>query len=167
MLQRCYDPYYLNKYPTYINCYVCDEWLCFQNFAEWFYDNYYECNDEKMCLDKDILCKGNKIYSPENCIFVPNRINTLFVKCNKTRGEYPIGVNFKPKINKFQARCSTLKDNKTKSIYLGVYPTVNEAFLVYKQYKENYIKQVADEYKDIIPKELYDALYKYEVEIND
>ena len=60
-----------------------------------------------------------------------------------------------------------LKDNKNKSIYLGVYPTVNEAFLAYKQYKENYIKQVADEYKGLIPTKLYDALYKYEVEIND
>ena len=33
--------------------------------------------------------------------------------------------------------------------------------------KEDYIKQVADEYKPYIPKELYDAMYKYEVEIND
>lgn len=167
MLQRCYDPYYINKYPSYIDCYVCDEWLCFQNFAKWFYKHYYECSGEKMCLDKDILIKGNKIYSPNTCVFVPERINTLFVKCNKTRGEYPIGVNFKKKINKFQARCSVLKDNENKSIYLGVYPTVNEAFLAYKQYKENYIKQVADEYKDLIPTKLYDALYKYEVEIND
>lgn len=167
MLQRCYDPYYINKYPSYIDCYVCDEWLCFQNFAKWFYKHYYECSGEKMCLDKDILIKGNKIYSPNTCVFVPERINTLFVKCNKTRGEYPIGVNFKKKINKFQARCSVLKDNKNKSIYLGVYPTVNEAFLAYKQYKENYIKQVADEYKGLIPTKLYDALYKYEVEIND
>ena len=51
MLQRCYDPYYINKYPSYIDCYVCDEWLCFQNFAKWFYKHYYECSGEKMCLD--------------------------------------------------------------------------------------------------------------------
>ena len=42
-----------------------------------------------------------------------------------------------------------------------------QAFTCYKQFKENYIKQVADEYKDLIPQEVYEALYKYEVEIND
>lgn len=47
------------------------------------------------------------------------------------------------------------------------YKTKEEAFLVYKQAKEKYIKQVADEYKDKIPKRLYDAMYKYEVEITD
>ena len=57
MLERCYDPYELNNRPTYIDCYVCDEWLCFQNFAEWFYKNYYEIEGEKMRLDKDILIK--------------------------------------------------------------------------------------------------------------
>ena len=61
MLQRCYDPYYINKYPTYIDCYVCKDWHNFQNFAQWWEDNVYNCNNEKMHLDKDILCKGNKI----------------------------------------------------------------------------------------------------------
>jgi hypothetical protein len=36
-----------------------------------------------------------------------------------------------------------------------------------KNFKENYIKQVADEYKDLIPQKVYEALYRYEVEIND
>ena len=80
MLERCYDPKYHEKEPTYIDCKVCDEWLCFQNFAEWFYDNYYEVEGERMALDKDILNKGNKIYSPNNCIFVPQIINNLFKK---------------------------------------------------------------------------------------
>ena len=42
-----------------------------------------------------------------------------------------------------------------------------EAFKSYKTFKEKYIKQVADEYKDKIPKKLYDAMYRYEVEITD
>lgn len=168
MLERCYDPYYLNKRPTYIDCYVCDEWLCFQNFCKWFYKNYYEVEGEIMCLDKDILYKGNKIYSPENCIFVPNRINILFVKSDKSRGDYPIGVCWHKNANKFMAYCHILnKNNKTEARYLGLYKTSKEAFLVYKQFKENYIKQIADEYKDLIPKELYNAMYRYEVEIDD
>lgn len=168
MLQRCYDPYTINKRLTYIDCYVCDEWLCFQNFAEWYYKNYYECNNEEMHLDKDILIKGNKIYSPETCVFVPQRINSLFTKSDASRGKYPIGVSWHKASNKFMTQCSIFdKENNKKQMYLGYYNTSEEAFLAYKQFKENYIKQVADEYKELIPNKLYDALYRYEVNIGD
>ena len=40
-------------------------------------------------------------------------------------------------------------------------------FKQYKIMKETYIKQIADEYKELIPNILYNALYKYEVEITD
>ena len=165
MLRRCYDPYYLNKEPTYIDCYVCDEWLCFQNFAKWFYKNHYECNNECMHLVKDILIKGNKIYSPETCIFVPQKINYLFVKKQKDRGEYPIGVSPHKTSGKLLVQCSTLG----KQERLGLFPINKpfQAFTVYKNFKEKYIKEVADEYKDMIPKKLYEAMYKYEIEIND
>lgn len=87
MLKRCYDPYKLNKSPHYIDCFVCEEWHNFQNFAEWFYKNYYEIEGQRMELDKDILCKGNKIYSPDTCIIVPKRINILFTKRQDKRGD--------------------------------------------------------------------------------
>lgn len=169
MLQRCYDPYELNRCPTYINCFVCNEWHNFQNFAKWYKENYYECNDEKMCLDKDILIKGNKIYSPDTCMIVPERINTLFLKQKSVRGKYPIGVYWCKERNKyhvhFQMYDETIKKSKPK--FIGRYDTIEEAFLNYKQFKENNIKQTADKYKDLIPQKLYEALYKYEVEIND
>lgn len=78
MIQRCYKDCYNNK-KTYIDCFVCDEWLCYENFEKWFDKNYYIVNNEVMNLDKDILIKGNKIYSPKTCCFVPKRINILFV----------------------------------------------------------------------------------------
>jgi hypothetical protein len=68
MLKRCYDAKIKLKEPTYNNCIVCDEWLNFQNFAEWCDKNLYIVDDERMELDKDILVKGNKIYSPKTCI---------------------------------------------------------------------------------------------------
>ena len=169
MLQRCYDPYYLNEHLTYRDCYVCEEWHNFQNFGEWWEYNVYNCNNEKICLDKDILVKGNKVYSPETCIIVPERINLLFVKKDANRGDYPIGVDeWSNKINGdkwLKVRCSTLE----KREHLGYFPLNRpfQAFYTYKQFKEKYIKQIADEYKEFIPKKLYDALYKYEVEIND
>lgn len=163
MLKRCYDENYINKYKTYNNCKVCDEWLNFQNFAKWFDKNYYEIESEKMCLDKDILHKGNKIYSPNSCVFVPNRINLLFTKRQNKRGRYPIGVAFDKTKSKFKSYCHTFDGLKN----LGYYDTELKAFNVYKQFKENYIKQVADEYKDKIPQKLYNAMYKWEVNIND
>lgn len=165
MLMRNYDPYILNKHPTYIDCYVCEEWHNFQNFCKWFYKNYYEVEGDRMCLDKDILCKGNKVYSPKTCIFVPQRINLLFIKANATRGEFPIGTYYNKEKNKLDVRCGTLDKNK----HLGYFPLNKpfQAFTCYKQFKENYIKQVADKYKELIPIKLYDALYRYEVEIND
>lgn len=60
-----------------------------------------------------------------------------------------------------------ITDGKRKRINLGYYQTPVEAYEVYKRAKENYIKQVADEYRSYIPNELYQALYKYEVNIND
>lgn len=170
MLQRCYDPYYINKHLSYINCYVCDEWLNFQNFAEWFYKNIYKCNNERMALDKDILIKGNKIYSPKTCLIVPERINKLFIKSDIARGEYPIGIYYNEKANKLQVQCSIIDVNgKRKKKNLGYYSLtqIKEAFDCYKNFKENYIKQVAEEYKDLIPNDIYRAMIRYEVEIND
>jgi hypothetical protein len=169
MLKRCYDPYYINRFPTYKDCYVCDEWLCFQNFAKWYYENYYEIENQKMCLDKDILYKGNKIYSPETCVFVPERINTLFIKSDKVRGEYPIGTCLTSDNSALRVRCSIFENGKTKRIYLGQFSLNKpfQAFYTYKTFKENHIKQVADEYKDLIPERLYKAMYGWIVEIND
>lgn len=163
MLERCYNPKTQSKYPAYKYCKVCEEWLNFQNFAEWYYENYYTITNERMHLDKDILVKGNKIYSPATCIFVPHRINSLFTKANNIRGEYPIGVDYSKVMGKFEAKYSS----KDKVVRLGYFDTPEEAFYQYKIFKEKYIKDIADEYKNKIPIELYEAMYNYKVEIND
>ena len=169
MLQRCYDPYYINKHLSYTDCFVCEEWHCFQNFAKWYVENIYNCNNEIMDLDKDILIKGNKIYSPETCVFVPQRINKLIVNQETKRGEYPVGVSLRSDKIALCAVCGIGLNGKHINKHLGSFSLNRpfQAFYTYKKFKENYIKQVADEYKDLIPIELYEALYRYEVEIND
>ena len=163
MLQRCYDENHRYKYPTYEDCFVCDEWLNYQNFAEWYENNYYEVDNETMNLDKDILYKGNKVYSPETCVFAPQRINSLFIKSNKVRGKYAIGVNYDERYNKFNTHCNYNGD----LIWLGSFDNELDAFIAYKNYKEKIIKEVADEYKEKIPMNLYYAMYNYEVDISD
>ena len=167
MLIRCYDPKYHEKESTYKGCSVEEFLLNFQHMGEWIKNNYYKVPGEQMCLDKDILCKGNKIYSRDTCIFVPERINLLFTKRDNSRGDNPIGMSQNSAGN-YQARCN---DGYGKLIPLGVYSTKKEAFQVYKEYKEKVIKEVIDSYKDKIPEPFYSklrtAMYNYEVEIYD
>lgn len=168
ILERCYDNKCHEKHPTYIDCKVSEEWHNFQNFAKWYEDNYYEIEGQKMHLDKDILVKGNKIYSTETCIFVPHTINLLFTKRQNYRGESVIGTSL-TKNGKYQVKCHliNLKTGKSKQKNLGYYNTQEKAFEVYKYYKEKNIKQVADYYREQIPEILYNILYNYEVEIDD
>lgn len=162
MLRRCYDSKYHDGQPTYIDCEVYEEWLNFQNFAKWYEENYYEIEGEKMCLDKDILVKGNKLYSPNTCIFVPMRINNLFIKCGASRGNLPIRVNE----YKYGYRVHCCNGNG-KQIALGTFKTSHEAFLMYKINKELVIQSVAEEYKDKIPSKLYEAMVNYKIEEGD
>ena len=161
MLERCYGKAYQEKHPTYRGCEVCDEWLNFQNFAEWYGENYYEVEGQRTDLDKDILVKGNKIYSPETCIFAPQGINVLFIKRTNDRGGYQIGVieDKKAKTNKYET--------SVNGMYIGRFSTSHEAFLAYKFNKELLIQSIAQEYKDKIPTKLYEALMNYQVEEND
>ena len=117
-------------------------------------------------VDKDILIKGNKIYSSNTCSLVPQDINKLFVKDRNRRNELPIGVSKIKNSLKYRARYR----NNNVEINLGSYVSVEDAFNAYKITKENHIKQVADEYKakyPNFPQKLYDAMYSYEVEITD
>ena len=167
MLRRCYDPKFHERNPAYKGCKVEDYLLNFQNMAEWINENYYEIPGEITCLDKDILYKGNKIYSRDTCIFVPQRINTLFVKNDNRRGDNPIGVSDSPSGN-YKAYC---RNGYGKLIPLGTYSTKEEAFQIYKEYKEKVIKEVIDSYEGIIPEPFYSklktAMYNYKVEIDD
>lgn len=169
MIRRCYSEKYQQKQPTYKDCEVCEEWKYYPDFKKWYEENYYEVGDETMCLDKDILNKGNKVYSPDNCVFVPKSINSLFVKRQKNRGGLPIGVCWSEQDGKYQASCSifdlVIKNRKQKT--LGRFDTPKEAFNAYKKAKEENIKLIADYYKDQIPQKLYEAMYRYRVHIDD
>ena len=168
MLQRCYDEKYKKRYSTYKSIICCNEWLLFENFYEWLHEqeNFDKwIVSERWAIDKDILIKRNKLYSPETCCLVPQSVNTIFTKHNLDRGNLPIGVTKHGKV--FQTRCQNPILNK--SICLGNYSTINEAFQAYKAYKEDIIKQVAEiEYQNgNITKQCYEAMMNYIVEIDD
>ena len=159
ILKRCYSEKLRYKFPTYKDVEIFENWACFQNFAQWFEENYIE----GFVLDKDILIKGSKVYSPETCCFVPQEMNKLFTKSNAKRGNLPIGVNYSKSRLKYVSQLN--KNNKRT--HLGYFDTPEEAFQAYKTAKESYIKEVADKWKDLIDPRVYEALYNYQVEITD
>jgi len=164
MFSRSYNLNQQKSNKSYMGSVVCEEWHNFQNFAQWFYENYNPETMEGWQLDKDILIKGNKIYSAETCCFVPSEINVLFIKSEATRGRLPIGVN----LNKRRGRKYASQVNiDGKRIHLGLFDTPEEAFQAYKTAKEKYIKEKADKWKDKIHPKVYQALYNYQVEITD
>lgn len=170
MIRRTCDIDFKNEHRNlaYKDCDVCDEWLNYSNFKKWFDKNYYECPfGGKMCLDKDILHKGNKIYSPENCCFVPNNINVAFLKQKYHKNKnIPIGSKqIKLKNGKFKYIVRVTEHGKEH--HVGVFYSKQEAFMAYKEEKERYLKELAELYKPYIPQRVYKAMIDYEVEDND
>lgn len=161
MLDRCYSEKRRELYKSYDGCIVCKEWLDFQNFAEFFYCNI---NERGWQIDKDILCKNNKIYSPQTCLAVPSEINKLFVRRKKYRGGLPIGVHYESDRSRYKA---SLHDGSGKTKFLGRFHTAEDAFRAYKEAKEKIIRQKASEYREIISEKLFNALMNYQVEITD
>ena len=162
MLERAYYKLHQQKFPTYKDVTVCEEWHNFQVFAKWHEENH-KPHMAGWQLDKDILFKGNKIYSPETCCFVPAEINYIFVKADSIRGKYPIGVHVDNRRNKYIATITLNNEPK----HLGTFDTPEEAFQTYKIAKEEYIKEVADKWRGQITEPCYDAMYNYQVEITD
>ena len=163
MLKRCYSVGCQKVRPTYIDCSVSENFRYLQYFKEWCNNQIgFNSVDEKgkpFALDKDILVKGNRVYNEDVCVFVPQEVNLLFTKRDKSRGEYPIGVSF----HKSRGMLTATLNNK----YLGYFNTAEQAFQVYKTAKEAYIKEVANKWKDKIDSKVYEALMNYEVHIDD
>lgn len=164
MKTRCYNENYHKKRPSYAECEICDEWLNdHQAFYEWVSENFYEIEGEDTVqLDKDILVKGNKLYSPETCIFVPKPINGLFGG-TANKSDLSKGVSFIKSTGKYRATICI----EGKNVNLGLFPTEEEAFLKYKEHKEAVILAKADLYKDVIPTELYEAMVNWKIEMTD
>ena len=165
MLDRAYsDKYHINQ-PTYKDVTVGEEWLNFQNFATWCESQeFFNAKDSKgrrYEIDKDLLIKDNRIYSPKACCFIPREVNNLFTHRKSSGGKYPIGV--KKVYRKFKS-CITKNNIK---IFLGYHNTPEEAFQAYKVAKEAHIKEKAEEWKDKVEDKVYQAMYNWVVEITD
>jgi len=88
MIKRVYDSKYHEKSPSYKECRVSEEWLCFQNFCNDIkelkgYKEWLNSAPREYCLDKDLKVKNNKLYSKDTCVFITTVDNTML-----SRGTY-------------------------------------------------------------------------------
>ncbi len=163
MLQRCYSDSFKKKRPTYEVCKVSDNFKSYEYFYEWCHKQI-GFDNEGWHLDKDLLVKGNKVYSENTCVFIPSEINSLLIKRTASRGNHLIGVCWCKRDKAFVAQ---VNKNKGKREHLGYFNTELEAFNAYKQAKEIFIKEQAEKWKSQIDIRAYNALMNYQVEIDD
>lgn len=151
MLKRCYCEKNFVFHPTYKDCSVHPDWLNFQNFAKWYYENY----KEGFQLDKDLLVEGNRVYSAETCCFVPRELNNIISNVRDTKSETPLGVY--PFKNKFRASVNQCG----KRLFLGTFDDQMDAFYAYKKAKELFIRKQAEKYRMQIGGIVYSNLINY------
>lgn len=162
MLSRCYSENYLERSPTYVGCSVSEEWLDFQVYAAW-HDKQIVSDLLSYDVDKDILVKGNKVYSEATCVMIPPELNYLLQNNKSTRGDTPVGVSFMKECGKYRA---TIKMHG-KRRHLGRFTTPELAFAKYKLVKEEYIKFKANEYRNYISEEVYNIFMNWTIEYTD
>lgn len=160
MIERCYSSSedIRVKHPTYNECTVASEWHDYQVFADWYENDKYSKSGYR--LDKDILVKNNKIYSPKNCCLVPSEINNLLLDSEAARSNNPKGVSFNKPMGKYFA---SIKIRGVKT-HLGYFECPNEAYAAYKLAKECYVKDRALEWRDRIANEVFEALMKWSLD---
>ena len=152
MLRRCYGYDSFHK-EHYSECSVSEDFKSLPKFKAWCesqrgYDEYgWE-------LDKDILVKGNKLYSPETCCFVPKEINNSFKTYSKRKVDLPQGVYLAKNGRSFYSKCSV----GGKHLSSHWVSTVEEAELLYVKLKQKTVKILADKYKLQLDTRVYNSL---------
>jgi hypothetical protein len=143
MIVRCYRKKAHNTRPRYAECTVCNEWLTFSNFKAWMETQDWQGKH----LDKDLLSMGNKVYSPDFCVFIKPELNIFMTDRLSCRGVYPLGVCLHKSGNKFVAQCSNQITKKQE--FLGHFSCANQAHLAWKKRKHEIACQLADLQADV------------------
>lgn len=101
MLERCYGKTYHDTNPSYIGCSVDQAWHTFSVFKRWMETQDWHGKE----LDKDLIDRGNRVYSPDKCIFISPELNKFMTASDASRGLMPMGVGIKRSTGKLYARC--------------------------------------------------------------
>lgn len=139
MLNRCYSNKYQKDKTSYIGCAVCDDWLIYSRFKDWITSQDYIDKE----LDKDLLCKDNKIYSSETCVMLEPRINSFI---SIARSDLPHGVSLKKQSNKYVGRVQNPFSGKRE--HLGYFQDPLEAHKAWQTRKHELACELAKTQSD-------------------
>ena len=153
MLYRCYNKRKDGQNDSYYGIVeVCKEWHNYQNFAEWYYENFYTVGEESMCLDKDTICRDNKIYSPETCVFLPKKLNVAFIKISQDK----FWINDIRSNGMERFSCQITLNGKQK--YLGIFNTKEELIEYKNKIRREHLLNLISEYEEKIPAHITEKL---------
>lgn len=171
MLERCYceNIKLREKSPTYYDCTVSEEFFNFQNFANWYTKEINKILSKlkdfeqlpKLCVDKDLLIEGNRIYSQENCLLIPFEINNMFCTIKKT-DNLPLGVSYLDSRNSFKKYFANVRFEKGKKL-AKYFESATEAEDYHNYHKEIFVHQQAEKFKHILDERLYLKLSTYKI----
>lgn len=154
MLNRCYNPKYHERKPTYRDCKASESFQNFTNFYHWA-KGQVGFNIPNWELDKDILVRGNKTYSEETCVFVPREINTVIFNSD---GKFS-GVRYDKNSKKWQVRVNKLG----VCLSFGYYADKDVAMGLYSSEKKKVILEVAEKWKGLIDDRAYNSLINLKI----
>lgn len=161
MLARCHGKAFRENSPTYKHCSNVEEWNDFQVFAKWCHTQD-QFKYIKWQLDKDILKRGNSVYGPEFCRFVPHAINSIFLSGNQRSG-LPKGVHLDKGTGKYRVRVNSNR----KKVYDKFFLTSEEALQAYWLTKKQIVSDAAEFWRGKISEDIYEALINWETEITN
>lgn len=158
MLARCYRKRLKEKYPTYIDCSTIEDWHNYQAYAEYYESDRFR--QDGWHLDKDLLIKGNKLYSPETCIFLPKELNNSGLSFESTASKHGYkGVAICPQSGKWM---SVIWSNKTLSSKTtgGRYVDIKDAAIDHLAGEIQKINFLIENYDGIIDPRGINAFYE-------
>lgn len=141
MLTRCYSASLHAKFPSYVGVEVCKEWRSFMSFKSWWLRNHVD----GWHLDKDILT-DRRLYSSDNCIYIPGWLNTFTTNSGASRGAFLVGVEFHKPMGAYRARCRHPLGPRE---HLGYFSTEIEAHNAWRARKLEIAKELKEKMDEI------------------
>ena len=142
-------------FASYIDCTMDVRWESLQDFSEFYHNCPYRQDGWE--LDKDIMVPGNKIYGPDTAAYVPKELNLFFVQRQK-KSNLPRGVSNNKKSLSAQIHI------EGKLTILGIFYTVESAYMAYKEAKEKDAGRLADKYEGLVDPRVIKALRNFKVD---
>lgn len=140
MLNRVASAKYHKRWPTYSTVSICEDWLRFSSFREWWAEHQVDGWE----LDKDIITPNARIYSPGSCIYIPGWLNSFTLGSDAARGKYPIGVSLNKRSGLYQSECCHPFGKKECLGYFSSPESAHSAWIARKTEIANELKAKID-----------------------